>query len=96
MIEPNFRDQCLAARVPFFFKQWGGFNKKKAERLLYGRTWDDMGKRASSDMELSLRSVLDVERGHFLERWGRGSGAFCSGLFQVIAMQRYGLNIMTN
>jgi protein gp37 len=35
------RDQCLAARVPFFFKQWGGTNKKKAGRLLGGRTWDE-------------------------------------------------------
>jgi protein gp37 len=36
------RDQCLAAGVPFFFKQWGGFNKKKAGRLLKGRTWDEI------------------------------------------------------
>ena len=27
---------------PFFFKQWGGKNKKKAGRLLDGRTWDEM------------------------------------------------------
>jgi protein gp37 len=26
--------------VPFFFKQWGGTNKKKAGRLLKGRQWD--------------------------------------------------------
>jgi protein gp37 len=26
----------------YFFKQWGGFNKKKAGRLLEGRTWDEM------------------------------------------------------
>lgn len=38
----DLRDQCLAAQVPFFFKQWGGFNKKKAGRLLQGRTWDEM------------------------------------------------------
>lgn len=38
----DIRDQCLAAGVPFFFKQWGGFNKKKAGRLLDGRTWDQM------------------------------------------------------
>ncbi|MFP4500942.1 MAG: DUF5131 family protein [Candidatus Hydrogenedentota bacterium] len=38
----DIRDQCLAARVPFFFKQWGGRNKKKAGRLLDGRTWDEM------------------------------------------------------
>jgi protein gp37 len=28
--------------VPFFFKQWGGVNKKKAGRLLQGRTWSQM------------------------------------------------------
>jgi protein gp37 len=28
--------------VPFFFKQWGGTNKKKAGRILQGRTWDEM------------------------------------------------------
>jgi hypothetical protein len=36
------RDQCLSARVPFFFKQWGSTNKKKAGRLLEGRLWDEM------------------------------------------------------
>jgi protein gp37 len=34
--------QCAKAGVPFFFKQWGGTNKKKAGRLLSGRTWDEM------------------------------------------------------
>lgn len=34
------RDQCMSAGVPFFFKQWGGFNKKKAGRLLDGREWN--------------------------------------------------------
>lgn len=38
----DLRDQCLRAEVPFFFKQWGGKNKKKAGRLLDGRTWDQM------------------------------------------------------
>ena len=38
----NIREQCLAQNVPFFFKQWGGVNKKKAGRLLDGRTWDKM------------------------------------------------------
>ena len=36
------RDRCRRASVPFFFKQWGGLNKKKAGRLLDGRTWDDL------------------------------------------------------
>ena len=38
----DIRDQCLAAEVPFFFKQWGGVNKKRAGRRLDGRTWDEM------------------------------------------------------
>ncbi|MFH0799565.1 MAG: phage Gp37/Gp68 family protein [Pseudomonadota bacterium] len=33
--------QCKGARVPFFFKQWGGFNKKKAGRTLKGRIWNE-------------------------------------------------------
>jgi protein gp37 len=38
----DIRDQCRKADVPFFFKQWGGVNKKKAGRLLEGRTYDAM------------------------------------------------------
>jgi protein gp37 len=38
----DIRDQCRAAAVPFFFKQWGGVNKKKTGRKLQGRTWDEM------------------------------------------------------
>jgi protein gp37 len=36
------RDQCLATSVPFFFKQWGGKQKKRNGRNLQGRTWDEM------------------------------------------------------
>ena len=36
----DIRDQCVAAGVPFFFKQWGGVNKKKAGRILQGQLWD--------------------------------------------------------
>jgi protein gp37 len=38
----DIRDRCLREKVPFFFKQWGGFRKKKAGRLLEGRTWEEM------------------------------------------------------
>ncbi len=38
----QIRDQCRAKGVSFFFKQWGGTNKKKTGRLLDGRTWDTM------------------------------------------------------
>lgn len=38
----DIRDQCLAAGVSFFFKQWGGVHKKRAGRVLEGRTWDEL------------------------------------------------------
>lgn len=38
----DIRDQCLRAEVPFFFKQWGGTNKKKAGRVLDNRVWNEM------------------------------------------------------
>lgn len=38
----GIRDQCVNAGVPFFFKQWGGTNKKATGRELCGRTWDEM------------------------------------------------------
>jgi protein gp37 len=49
----DIRDQCLAAYVPFFFKQWGGFPRKEAGRELEGRTWD----------QLPLISVQDPDHG---------------------------------
>lgn len=38
----EIRNQCQKADVAFFFKQWGGVNKKKTGRMLEGRTWDEM------------------------------------------------------
>lgn len=38
----ELRDRCECAHVPFFFKQWGGVNKKRSGRLLEGRTWDGL------------------------------------------------------
>jgi protein gp37 len=38
----DIRIQCEKANVPFFFKQWGGKNKKAAGRILNGRTYDAM------------------------------------------------------
>jgi protein gp37 len=42
----SLQAQCARARVPFFFKQWGGVQKGKYGRLLKGRTYDDMPARA--------------------------------------------------
>lgn len=38
----DVRDRCVAGRVPFLFKQWGGATRNAGGRLLDGRTWDQM------------------------------------------------------
>jgi protein gp37 len=38
----SVRDACLAAQVPFFFKQWGGVNRKVTGRVLDGRLWSEL------------------------------------------------------
>jgi protein gp37 len=38
----SIKDQCRAAGVPFFFKQWGGVWKKRTGRSLHGRTYSEM------------------------------------------------------
>ena len=40
----DLQEQCQRTEVAFFFKQWGGKNKKLAGRILNGRTWDEMPK----------------------------------------------------
>jgi len=46
LIDPDWvreiRDQCQMKSVPFFFKQWGGPNRKRTGRILDGRCWDEM------------------------------------------------------
>ncbi len=37
----DIKNQCQTVKVPFFFKQWGGTNKKKAGRELEGRIWNE-------------------------------------------------------
>lgn len=44
----EIRHQCQNQNVAFFFKQWGGTNKKKTGRLLEGRTWDEMPEKAQA------------------------------------------------
>ena len=43
-------DQCRAAGVPFFFKQWGGVRKSETGRILAGRTFDDMPQRKTQSI----------------------------------------------
>lgn len=44
----DIRDQCVAAGVAFFFKQWGGRTPKANGRVLAGRTWDEMPNQPAS------------------------------------------------
>jgi protein gp37 len=38
----DIKAKCQKSNIPFFFKQWGGTNKKKRGRLLEGRLWNQM------------------------------------------------------
>ncbi|MEP0827647.1 MAG: phage Gp37/Gp68 family protein [bacterium] len=43
----DIRRQCQNQSVPFFFKQWGGVQKKRSGRFLDGRTWDALPGKSS-------------------------------------------------
>ncbi|HEX5315482.1 MAG TPA: phage Gp37/Gp68 family protein [Candidatus Kapabacteria bacterium] len=47
----DVRDQCLDARIPFFFKQWGGWSPKSRGRLLDGKTWSQFPHYRESRLE---------------------------------------------
>lgn len=53
----QIRDRCLDYNVPFFFKQWGGINKKRTGRVLDDRTWDAMPAVGGGLFEEGRRSV---------------------------------------
>ena len=48
----EIRTQCREQSVPFFFKQWGGVQKKRNGRVLDGRTWDGMPKEHLLELEV--------------------------------------------
>ncbi|HEX7183063.1 MAG TPA: phage Gp37/Gp68 family protein [Thermoanaerobaculia bacterium] len=56
----EIRDQCHRARVPFFFKQWGGRHKSRTGRRLEGRTYDELPLRISDSVKSpeALRAAL--------------------------------------
>jgi len=58
----SLRDQCRNARVPFFFKQWGGVRKSEAGRELEGKTYDEQPGRCHTPvLEPSRRLALIAE-----------------------------------
>jgi protein gp37 len=54
----DIRNQCVATRVAFFFKQWGGSSPKTGGRLLDGKEWNQFPAKhrsASKQLELQVR-----------------------------------------
>lgn len=62
----SLRDQCAAASVPFFFKQWGGVQRAKAGRRLDGRLWDEFP-RVIAVRQHSAKSAKPVIKGRLRE-----------------------------
>ena len=62
----NIRRQCKKARVPFFFKQWGGVRKSEAGRLLDGRTFDEMPERTTFAMRSKKDRLAMLEE---VDKW---------------------------
>jgi protein gp37 len=52
----DIRDQCAAAKVPFFFKQWGGPRPTSGGRILDGRLWNELPA-SSSDRATTATSA---------------------------------------
>jgi protein gp37 len=62
----GIRRQCRLAKVPFFFKQWGGVRKSEAGRSLDGRTYDEFPETVSftnpPKRERRLSAIAQIER----------------------------------
>lgn len=57
----DLHDQCMAASVPFLFKQWGGPRSSSGGRTFLGQTWDQYPEAVSAIAE---RSPRGGDRGH--------------------------------
>ena len=55
------KNQCARAGVAFFFKQWGGVNKKRTGRLLDGQTWDALPRKFVAE-EALLPTFNSIKR----------------------------------
>lgn len=51
------RDKCTASAIPFFFKQWGGSNKKKSGKILEGEIWDQFPPHAAKNNRVAVRRI---------------------------------------
>lgn len=58
----DIQEDCARQKVHFFFKQWGGHNKKAAGRILDGRTWDEMPKQINGEQSHERQTSDNVAR----------------------------------
>jgi protein gp37 len=54
----QIRNQCVKARVPFFFKQWGGRTPKTGGRLLEGEEWSQFPTPIPVPKQVELQAVM--------------------------------------
>jgi len=52
----DIRNQCVAAHVPFFFKQWGGRSPKARGRTLDGKVWSQFPKQNAAPKQFELQA----------------------------------------
>lgn len=79
----EIRDQCVKAKVSFFFKQWGGRNKKEAGRELEGRFWDELPSRSeyvsrkeTSQADLAIQQPTSPDGSNIID--SQGSPSSCA------------------
>ena len=73
----RIQSQCEEQGVPFFFKQWGGVQKKRTGRLLHGRTYDAMPDRNPSTVPAAaVRASIRLELDRMAARWNTKMGRF--------------------
>ena len=58
----SIRDQCRKAKVPFFFKQWGGVRKSETGRSLDGKTYNEFPQRAEAPVMDHQRRLIAIEK----------------------------------
>ena len=58
----SIRNQCRRAKIPFFFKQWGGIRKSEAGRSLDGKTYNEFPQRAEAPVMDHQRRLIAIEK----------------------------------
>ena len=61
----SIQEQCESEGVAFFFKQWGGTQKKTAGRSLDGKTYSEFPKRITAPV------LPETQRKSLIEKWAR-------------------------